>query len=29
MANVKYFLKYFIPGCAVGFITLVVTGALM
>ena len=29
MANVKYFLKYFLPGMVVGFITLVVTGAIL
>ena len=29
MANVKYFLKYFIPGMAAGFVTLVVTGAIL
>lgn len=29
MSNIKYFCKYFFTGAAVGFITLVVTGALM
>lgn len=29
MANIKYFCKYFFSGMAVGFITLVVTGAIL